>query len=341
MNIALAPMDWVTDTVYRQVCKQVFEQSQPNDNLLLYSEFMSADGFFHSPKWVWLHIIHSGEKPIMQIFGWNEETLVFSAKKLDQYEWFSWIELNIGCPSPKIMACWAWSWMLLDKKNTLKIIESMAKSIKKPFSIKTRIWLNVEDMENQKQFILDAAPFCESIALHWRTYKQSHSWDVNWDFIYEIKNLLPQKKIIWNGWVKNFADAQQKIWNLDAIMIGQAAIGNPWSLVENEPSIEDKKNTILHHLDLSAWLEQWYKDTIVQNENLPELWPMPTQQELKIFSKKNINWKAAIEFRKYLFAYISGLEWSKDFKKKIPAIREYQLLRDEIEIFFNWLENSR
>jgi tRNA-dihydrouridine synthase len=99
--------------------------------------------------------------------------LIDAAIDLDQKYSCAGIELNIGCPSPKIMSCEAGSGMLKNRKRTLDIIQSMSSSIRKPFSIKTRCGLKEEDKEEQKEFVLQASDYCSMITIHARTYSQS------------------------------------------------------------------------------------------------------------------------------------------------------------------------
>jgi tRNA-dihydrouridine synthase len=133
--------------------------------------------------------------------------LVACARDIDQRYNFQGIELNMGCPSPKIYTCAAGSGMLRDKDNTLDIIKEISGSIQTPFSIKTRIGLNKEDQDNQMNFLLSAAPYVKIITIHGRTFGQSHAGEVNWDFIYELKRKLPEHTIIGNGGLRNYQHA--------------------------------------------------------------------------------------------------------------------------------------
>ena len=142
MHVALAPMDGITDCAYRIVCKEIFaSHHHPDDTLMLWTEFMSANGFYHNPPGVMHHLLRSDydHETIVQIFGGDEDMLLHAARVLDQHYTFAGIELNMGCPSPKIMSCAAGSGMLRDKARTLGIIQRLAEHIQRPFSIKTRV----------------------------------------------------------------------------------------------------------------------------------------------------------------------------------------------------------
>jgi tRNA-dihydrouridine synthase len=105
-------MDGITDCAYRVICKQVFEQyGHPNDQLMLWTEFMSADGYCHNPPGVIKHLLKTDYEPelIAQIFGGEGDTLLSCAVDIEAKYNFAGIELNMGCPSPKIMRCAAGS----------------------------------------------------------------------------------------------------------------------------------------------------------------------------------------------------------------------------------------
>jgi tRNA-dihydrouridine synthase len=108
---------------------------------MLWTEFMSADGYYHNPPGVVKHLLKTDydHETIAQIFGGNTDTLLHCAQDIDKKYDFAGIELNMGCPSPKIMKCAAGSGMLRDKKKTLDIVKMISSSISTPFSLKVRI----------------------------------------------------------------------------------------------------------------------------------------------------------------------------------------------------------
>lgn len=348
MLIYLAPMDWITDCPYRIITKEIFDKYNKINELGLVSEFMSADGFVHSPKWVCKHIIKTeiDKEVIAQIFWWNKDNLVNTAINLDQNYDFWWIELNIWCPSPKIMACGWWSWMIKEKNNTLAIIEELSKNVKNKFSIKTRIWLNDDDKDLQFKFVVNAAERCKQITIHGRYFKQWHSWDVDWDFIYKIKEKVGDKcKVIWNWWIKSFEDWLNKVGNLDGFMIWQAAIWNPWILTPHTPTIDELLSTILRHLDLSIGFEIYSKKVIndpQENNYMTFKIKMPTLKDIEneynnydnLPNEEKEGIRAWVEFRKHLFSYLKWLPDSKEFKQDLIHIREYKQLRNMIINFF-------
>lgn len=213
---------------------------------------MSADGYMINPSRLVKHLItRQHEKNcIAQIYGGNNDTLVKTAQDIERkYPYFRGIELNIGCPSPKILACGAGAGMMRDKARTLDIIKQLSESTQLPFSIKTRNGLNNDDKKAQMEFIKQAAQYCPIITIHGRTYQQAHQGEVDRDFIYEAKQQVgDQCIIIGNGGITHYEQISLHQDKVDGIMIGQAAIHNPRIFSDYEPTYEEKKQTACEHL---------------------------------------------------------------------------------------------
>ncbi len=374
-------MDWITDCAYRLICKDIFQKYwSPDDELMIRTEFMSADWYKHNPFWVNLHIMKTEKEHdcIAQIFWWNEETLLHCALDIEEKYNYAWIELNMWCPSPKIMKCAAWSGMLKDKQKTLSILKNLSTQLSTPLSLKTRIWLSNDDIEEQFDFLIQASKYVWMIWVHGRTYKQSHSWFVDRDFIWKLKKALPDTIIIWNWWLRSYADAKRMCvpqnefyeehipymterwypwevlsfdhlsWtNLDWNMIAQSAIWNPRILTPHTPTLQERVTTIFAHLDLFLATEIYFKTNV---SSFKEQWRliMPRyDQLLEIIqhidrnlticeNDPDIRISSPVEFRKFLFNYVSWIPESKSLKKKIPAARTYTQLTELLKDFF-WI----
>jgi len=299
MLYCLAPMDWITDTAYRQIVKDIFEKYWDKKNeLLLFTEFVSSDWFVHNFDGIKNHLIFERkEKPLIcQIFGSNLQKLIYTAQEIEKNYDFDWIELNIWCPAPKIMKLWAGSALMLDKKNTLEMIKILQKSIKTPFSIKTRAGINEKDKEKQKEFIIKASEYCWLISIHWRTLNQWHSWEADLDFVLDVKEKAnPNCKIVFNWWInrEKLQDKEflKKIKKLDGIMIWQAAIWDPWIFTNHFPSWEEKKETIKKHLSLNIKYK-WEK-------------------------------RGVVEFRKFIGSYIKWIENASKYRVELMKTEKY------------------
>jgi len=300
MYYCLAPMDWITDTAYRQIVKEIFDKYwDKNNELLLFTEFVSSDGYVHNFDGIKDHLIFENkEKPLVcQIFGSNLQKLVYTAQEIDKNYNFDGIELNIGCPAPKIMKLWAGSALMIDKENTLEMIKTLKNAIKSPFSIKTRAGVNEKDKEKQKEFIIKASEYCWVISIHWRTLNQWHSWKADLDFVLDVKEKAnPNCKIIFNWWInrEKLQDKEflEKIQTLDGIMIWQAAIWDPWIFTNYIPTWEEKKETIKKHLTLNVkykWERRW-----------------------------------VVEFRKFVGSYIKWIENASKYRVELMKTESYK-----------------
>lgn len=124
----------------------------------------------------------------------------------------------MGCPSPSVMKCDAGSAMLKNKPRTLQILEEIRSQLPCSLSLKTRIGMNEADKEAQFDFIIQASRFVDMITIHGRTYAQSHGGNVDRDYIYRVKDALPEKIIIGNGGIRSYQDGQEKCGILDGVM---------------------------------------------------------------------------------------------------------------------------
>lgn len=307
MLYALAPMDGITDTAYRQIIKKVFEKyKKEGDELLLFTEFVSADGFVHNFDGVKDHVLYEkDEKPLIaQIFWSNLYKLTYTMEYINKHYDFDGMELNIWCPSPKITRQWAWAGLLIDKDKTLDIVKTLSERSTKPFSIKTRAWLNEQDKDKQKEFIVKASDYCSMISIHARTMKQAHSWESDLNYVLSIKDKINKNcKIIFNWWINeeklSDKDFIKKIKQLDWIMIWQWAIWNPWIFTDYKPNWKEKKQIMLEHLDLS------------------------------IRYKWEIKW--IIEFRKFIWTYIKWIENASKYRLELMQIQELDAFKEIIE----------
>lgn len=364
MIIGLAPMDGFTDYAFRQITKEIFEKYWDKKKyiFMLRTEFMNANGYLIHPVGVVKHLLWNKKQAplIAQIFGNKKESLVKSFVEIEQKyaDYFQWLELNLWCPAKTVIQNGGWSAMLKDRKQVLEILKGIQKQTKLPLSIKTRTGITDDDKIQQKDFLIHASKYCTMITIHGRTVKQVYSWDVDWEFMYDIKMEVERReggsvekrlnevrdsrmaglkpwnietcKILGNGWITSYEEIDEKKWNLDGILIGQAAIGNPRIFTPHIPSKQELQETILHHLELLVRSEQYFEQQAKWWLGILE---MP---EVKALPKIEfpVNEAIVVAFRKHLFQYIKWIHWSKEWKRKISGIKEYETLVEEIQTFF-------
>ena len=308
--IWLAPMDGFTDAACRCITQEIRDKYGEKDryDFRLWTEFMTADGFIRNPEWVIHHLNTTANqtKLTAQIFWGNLDALTETVQKLQENyaDRFIGIELNMWCPAQNIMRSGGWSELLKDKENALNIIKTLRNACKMPFSIKTRTGVDIPDKAAQLEFLIKASNYVDMITIHGRTTKQWYGPGLEWDFVYTLKTEIEKihgdkVKVLGNWGILSYEEIDWYIKHLDGIMIGQAAIGNPWIFTPHIPSHEEKRDTILRHLSLIP-------DTERNN----------------------------IEFRKHLFQYIKWIPSSKERKVHMAQIKDRESMETEIRDFF-------
>lgn len=345
-------MDGITDCAYRTIVAEIFAQhGDQNHELGVFSEFMSAEWYVRNPSKLVRHVVNTDQSPpfIAQIYGWDGDNLVETAIDIDRRygDRFAGIELNIWCPSPKVMKGWSGAGMMCDRVGTLNIVRRISEAVSVPFSIKVRSWLAADDKDAQYQFILDAAQYCSMITIHGRTYKQSHNGEVDRDYIYKLKSDLAHQpiQVIWNGGLTDYQDGLAKVWNLDGVMRWQAAMMWPWTLTPHTPSTQEVYETIMRHLHLSIAHQIWFDDEghFVHESKFTGMFTQPNQSDIEAIITQipttyaNQEFHSIVEFRKHLFWYVTGLTGNKEFKQSVVAIKTYNELVDKIEGYFGSL----
>lgn len=337
MLLGLAPMDGFTDCAFRQITKEIFEQYGDKDRyqLQLWTEFMNADGYLINPRGVIKHLLVTQQQApvIAQIFGSDEKMIVQCFRDIQEHygQFFAGIELNMWCPAKNVMNTWGWSALLKDRNKALTMIKLLANKLHIPLSIKTRTGITNEDKKQQMDFLIEVSHYVTMITVHGRTVQQWYSGEIDWDFIYRLKqSCVPTCKIIGNGAITSYAQLEElgshKL--LDGYMVGQAAIGNPRIFTPHIPTHQEIKTTILRHLDYLIAYEDFFQQQ-------KHIWIFSLcVPPLHDISHQNVHPRILAEFRKHLFQYIKWIPWSKEFKVKVSTISEYHTLVDAIQNFF-------
>lgn len=249
----LAPMAGVTDLPFRKLCK---EQGAG----LICMEMVSAKAIsFHNKNTEALMEIDPGENPVsMQLFGSEPELMARVAAEIEERP-FDILDINMGCPVPKVVNNGEGSALLKNPELIVKIVKSVSSAIKKPLTVKVRI-----GFENEPVDIVEIAKRVEdagaaAIAVHGRTRQQYYSGTADWDTIRRVKEAV-SIPVIGNGDVDSpeKAEALIKETGCDGVMVGRAVRGNPWLFRElnhyfetgeklPRPSVEEVREMILRH----------------------------------------------------------------------------------------------
>lgn len=227
--VFLAPMEDVTDPAFRLLCKRFGAD-------MVYSEFISSDALIRSIKSTERKLeIYDQERPVaIQLYGRDVESITEAAKIAESAK-PDIIDLNFGCPVKKVAGKGGGAGLLKDIPKMMEIINSVAKNVSIPITVKTRLgW------DNNSKIITTIAEQiqdngAQAITIHGRTRAQMYTGEADWTLIEEVKN-NPRIKIpiIGNGDITTPERAKECFdkYGVDAIMIGRGSIGQPWIFEE-------------------------------------------------------------------------------------------------------------
>ena len=249
-NILLAPMAGITDLPFRVMAKK-------QGAALVYTEMVSSKAIFYGDEKTKKLLNMEGEKrPIaVQIFGSDVESMVFAAKYVEPIA--DIIDINMGCPAPKVVKNGDGSKLLLNLNLAEDIVKAVVDAVKKPVTVKFRKgWnnSNIVAVEAAKRFERAGA---KAITIHGRTREEYYSGTCDLDIIKEVKQAV-SIPVIGNGDVRDIKSAQKMFdyTGVDGIMVARASLGNLWifkSIIEGEeyiPTNQERLSAILEHLEL-------------------------------------------------------------------------------------------
>ena len=311
-NVFLAPMAGVTDLPFRILCKEM-------GCGLVYSEMVSAKGILYDNKNTTEPLeIDPKERPVaVQLFGSDPEILGAMAKKIEQYP-IDIIDVNMGCPAPKIVKNGEGSCLMKTPELVGRIVKSLVESQSKPVTIKFRKGFDDDHVNAVEIAKIAEANGASAVAVHGRTREQYYSGKADWDIIKQVKEAV-NIPVIGNGDVFTPQDAKNLLEHTgcDAIMVGRGAQGNPWIF-----------KRILHYLQTG------------------ELLPEPTAEERVEKALRHaqmlIDYKGEYigvrEMRKHMAWYMKGMPGAAELRGKL----NYAENRAELEALLRgYLESHK
>lgn len=299
-NVFLAPMAGITDAVFRILCREM-------GCGLVYSEMVSAKGISHNnTNTKKMLYVAPDERPCaVQLFGSDPQIMGEMAKRLNEYPDIDLLDINMGCPAPKIVKNGEGSALSLDPELAGRVIYAVAENSDKPVTVKIRKGFDDEHINAVQMAKTAEKNGAAAITLHGRTREQYYSGKADWDIIAKTKAALSKIPLVGNGDIFKPEDAKKMLEYTccDAVMIGRGAQGNPWIF----------KRT-LHYLNSGVLLPE--PDISLRISM--------ARRHLKMlveYKGENIGVK---EMRKHIGWYIKGLPHSAEMRVKVNNTLGYE-----------------
>lgn len=255
-RVVVAPMAGISNAAFRVTVKEAGAG-------LVVCEMISDKGIhYRNQKTLDMLYMEESEHPLsLQIFGGDKDTLVEAAQFVDENTEADIIDINMGCPVNKVIKCDAGAKWLLDPDKVYEMMDAVAHAVKKPVTVKMRTgWDDdhIYAIENAKAVQAGGAA---ALAMHGRTRAQMYEGKANWDILRQVNEVLTIP-FMGNGDVRTPEDAKRMLDEVGctAVMIGRAALGNPWMIYRTkhyletgelvaEPTPREKIETAKVHLD--------------------------------------------------------------------------------------------
>lgn len=245
-NVFLAPMAGVTDFPFRLLCREM-------GCALAFTEMVSAKGMLLAPPGNRaareLLLTSPQEGPVaLQLFGREPQTVAEAARRLAGDGRFCLVDLNMGCPAPKIAGSGEGSGLLREPDLAVRVAEAVVRASPVPVTVKLRMGWDEDSLvyEELGRRLQDAG--VSALTLHARTRRQFYAGRADWDAIARLKRAV-SIPVIGNGDVTCLQDARRMMeqTGCDAAMIGRAAMGNPWVFAGRDPSPRERVEGALRH----------------------------------------------------------------------------------------------
>lgn len=314
-RIIMAPMAGITNVAFRKIIKEfgagLVVSEMVSDKALCYGNKKTID---------MLHIDEDEHPVSIQIFGGDVESMVAAAKFVDENSNCDIIDINMGCPVHKVLKAKAGSYLLQYPDLVYDIVKNVVEAVSKPVTVKIRIGFDFNSINCVEIAKLIEKAGASAIAVHGRTRSQMYEGHADWSYIKQVKDAV-KIPVIGNGDVRSALDAKRMLdeTGCDAVMVGRAALGNPWVIKEmvsyvehgillEEPTVDEKIEQCLEH----------------------------AKRLMVIEGEKN----AIRQMRGHAPWYIKGLKSSGVVKNRLSRIDTYDQLVETLEAYHEYLKTG-
>ena len=310
-RVVLAPMAGVCNSSFRRIAKEMGVG-------LIYAEMVSDKAiYYNNKKTIDMLYMKDEERPIVQqIFGSDKESFVSAAKLIYEMMHPDIIDINMGCPVPKVaIHAQAGSALLKNPEKIQEIVTAVVESVPIPVTVKIRSGWDQNHIN-----AVEVAKICESagasaICVHGRTRSQGYSGKADWSIIKAVKENV-SIPVIGNGDIKDIYSAKKMLeeTGCDAIMIGRASLGNPWifkqviEYIENDKIID--KPTDIERIDMCL-------------------------KHLRYLKEIKVEKVAVLEIRNHVAWYLKGIKGSNEIKNKIYLTKDINMIENILKNYKN------
>ena len=319
--VVVAPMAGISNSAFRTIAHEFGAG-------LIYTEMISDKAICYSNKKTMdMTQLEEGEHPIaMQLFGNEEESMIKAAKVLDQTD-CDIIDLNMGCPVPKVVNAGSGSAMMKNPEATFDLVRKIVEAVNKPVTAKIRLGWDIPSINVVEMAVGLEKAGVSAIAVHGRTRSQMYDGQADWEWIRKVKEAV-SIPVIGNGDIKSVEDAKKRMEEsgVDAIMVGRGILGNPWLIRDLVRSFEQNEpvQPATPHEKLALALEHARRLCSLKGERV-----------------------GMKEMRGHACWYIQGLQYSNRMKDRINQMTTYAEFECLVQAYeqsmatenFDWLLN--